>query len=148
MNICFSRCSTPQPPPKGEIEVGARPPKGEIEVGARPPEGEIEVGARPPKGEIEVGAPPPKGEIGREKFFAKRRISPFGGGWGVEHARHKSLILFQMQKLSKNQKHLFIYSFTHFYPTIPNLSKRSKLRLLLSYIHCLLHRKLDNWQRH
>ena len=113
MNIRFSRCSTPQPPPKGEIEVGAPPPKGEIEVGAPPPKGEIEVGAPPPKGEIEVGAPPPKGEIGREKFFAKRRISPFGGGWGVEHARHKSLILFQMQKLSKNQKHLFIYSSTH-----------------------------------
>jgi len=33
--------------------------------------------------------PPPKGEIGREKFFAQRRISPFGGGWGVEKARHK-----------------------------------------------------------
>ena len=38
----------------------------------------------------------------REELLAV--VSPFGGGWGVEHARRKSLILFQMQKLSKSLK--------------------------------------------
>jgi len=42
----------------------------------------------PPKGEIDVCFALQRGE-GSEKFFAKRRISPFGGGWGVEKARHK-----------------------------------------------------------
>jgi len=51
-----------------------------------------------------VCAFPPKGEILR---FAKNLlavVSPFGGGWGVDYARHKSLILSSVSQIDDNAK--------------------------------------------